>query len=90
MYETDAALEHYFYHPNTAPFLAIRFAQRFGISNPSPRYVEAISSAFRTGIFTDGSTSIGSGVYGDLQATIAAVLLDRESQDVLLDADPMQ
>jgi hypothetical protein len=89
-YETDAALEHYFYHPNTAPFLAIRLAQRFGISNPSPRYIEAITTAFRTGIYSDGSTSIGSGEYGDMQATVAAILLDRESQDILLDADPVQ
>jgi hypothetical protein len=89
-YETDAALEHYFYHPNTAPFLAIRLAQRFGISNPSPRYIEAIATAFRTGIYADGSTSIGSGEYGDMQATVAAILLDRESQDILLDADPVQ
>jgi hypothetical protein len=89
-YETDAALEHYFYHPNTAPFLAIRLAQRFGISNPSPRYITAITTAFRTGIYADGSTSIGSGEYGDMQATVAAVLLDRESQDILLDADPVQ
>jgi len=85
-YETDAALEHYFYHNNTAPFLAIRLAQRFGISNPSPRYVETISRAFRKGIYS----SIGSGKYGCMQATMAAVLLDRESLDPLLDIDPTQ
>lgn len=50
-YEKDAALDHYFYHPNTAPFLAVRFAQRFGISNPSPGYVSRIASAFRSGSY---------------------------------------
>jgi uncharacterized protein (DUF1501 family) len=90
--ETDAALEHYFYHSNTAPFLSIRFAQRFGISNPSPGFVKRIANAFRTGSFKfsgGGSNfSFGSGKYGDLAATFACILLDRESRTVLLDADP--
>lgn len=91
-YETDAALDHYFYHPNTAPFLAIRFAQRFGISNPSPRYIKAIAMAFKTGSFelsdNGGTRTFGSGAYGDLAATFAAVLLDREARSEVLDADP--
>jgi len=41
--EAEALLQHLFYHPNTAPFLATRFIQRFGISSPSPRYVKAVS-----------------------------------------------
>lgn len=69
-YETDATLNHFLYHPNTAPLLAIRFAQRFGISNPSPQYIEAIARAFQTGsyAFTDGDETVnfGSGQYGDL------------------------
>jgi hypothetical protein len=55
--ETDAALDHYFYHSNTAPFVATRLAQRFGISNPSPGYMERIVAAFRSGSF---SFSVGS------------------------------
>ena len=87
--ETDATLDHYFYHPNTAPFVAYRFAQRFGISNPSPRYTEEIAKAFRTGVYTSESgASFGSGQYGDLAASFAAVLLDREARDFTLDADP--
>ena len=85
-YELDAALEHYFYHQNTAPFLAIRFAQRFGISNPSPRYIDAIATAFRAGTYE----GFGSGKYGCLEATIAAVILDREATTPHLDLDPMQ
>ena len=42
-HETEALLQHLFYHPNTAPFLAIRIAQRLGISNPSPRYVREVA-----------------------------------------------
>jgi Protein of unknown function (DUF1800) len=92
-YETDATLDHYMYHPNTAPFLAIRFAQRFGNSNPSPRFVEAIATAFITGSFTfkgeNGKTLVfGSGKYGDLASTFACVLLDRSTRDVILDNDP--
>ena len=44
VYETEAVLENYFYHENVAPFLALRIIQRFGISNPSPRYIEAVST----------------------------------------------
>lgn len=90
-YEVDAALEQYFYHTNTAPFLATRLAQRFGISNPSPRYTETIANAFRTGKYKhDSSEEFGSGKYGCLKATIAAILLDREATDRILDVDPAQ
>lgn len=79
------------YHENTAPFLAVRFAQRFGISNPSPRYVDTIAKAFRTGMYVDVPTDIsfGTGKYGDMAAMIAAVLLDREARAFILDTDPM-
>ena len=86
-YETEAALDHYFYHSNTAPFLALRFIQRFGISNPSPDFVERVSNAFKSGKL-DSMPSVGTGKYGDLAATVAAILLDRESRSVVLDADP--
>jgi len=92
-HETDAAIDHYFYHPNHAPFLAIRFAQRFGISNPSPRYIREIAKAYRSGTYSitdaNGSAaSFGSGNYGDLAALIACVLLDREARSTILDIDP--
>jgi hypothetical protein len=92
-YETDATLDHHLYHKNTAPFLAYRFAQQFGISNPSPRYTEAIANAaFVTGTHTfeagENSVEFGTGQYGDLAATVAAVLLDREARDFVLDVHP--
>jgi cullin-associated NEDD8-dissociated protein 1 len=84
IYETDAALEHYLYHDNTAPFIAYRLIQRFTTSNPTPAYVEAVATAFRSGKYED----FGTGKYGDLAATISAVLLEPEARSVVLDADP--
>ena len=90
--EVDAAIDHLFYHPNTAVFLAIRLAQRFGISNPSPRYTKAIADAFREGTYvhTSGNDRVvfGNASYGDLAASVAATVLDREARSVLLDMDP--
>ncbi len=91
IHETDAALEHYFYHQNTAPFVAIRLIQRFGISNPTKRFVKKVAEAFKSGHYEvpyrTGLPSFGTGKYGDLSATIAAILLDRESRNVVLDSD---
>ena len=84
-YETEAFIDHLMYHPNTAPFIAYRIIQRFVSSNPSPRYVGVVASAFAKGSY-DG---IGSGDYGDLAATIAATLLDKEARNAALDFDPV-
>ena len=84
-HETEALLDHYLHHANTPPFIAHRYIQRFVSSNPSPRYVLAVATAFRTGEY-DGV--VYGGGYGDLAATIAAVLLDREARSMALDADP--
>ena len=92
-YEVDAVLDHYFYHPNLAPFLAYRFAQRFGISNPSAQYIANIANAFKKGTYTLGSDggssqSFGSGSYGDLGALVAALLLDDKARDTAKDNEP--
>jgi uncharacterized protein (DUF1800 family)/uncharacterized protein (DUF1501 family) len=87
-YETEAALNHLLYHQNTPPFVAYRFIQRFGVSNPTPRYTLAVATAFKSGKYTNGGLTFGQGKYGDLEATIAAVLLDREARSVVLDKDP--
>jgi len=88
MYETDEVLKSYFYHDNVAPFLATRLIQRFGISNPSPRYVQAVATAFKNGSYSSGGVTFGSSNYGDLGAAAAAIILDRESASEILDADP--
>ena len=87
-YETDALLEHLVYHDNVAPFLTVRIIQRFGVSNPSPRYVQTCAQAFKTGRYESGSQSFGDGSYGSLEALAACVVLDREVTDEALYEDP--
>jgi len=87
-YETDAVIDHLFHHPSHPPFLALRMLQRFGVSNPSPGYIERVATAYKEGTFNNNNNSIGSGNYGDLSAMVAAILMDRETRSVSLDADP--
>ncbi len=89
-YETEAVLRHFSSHQNAPPFLAHRLIQRLVTSNPSPRYVKAVATAFANGSYTDAPTGVGfgGGAYGDLGAAIAAILLDREARSPELDADP--
>jgi uncharacterized protein (DUF1800 family) len=74
------ALDTIFNHPNVAPFLSRQLIQRFITSHPKPAYIGRVSAAFEAGLFTlpDGRT-VGDGRRGDLQATLAAVLLDDEA-----------
>ena len=81
--ELEEVLDHLFYYPSHPPFLATRIIQRFGISNPSPGFIERVATAYITGAYEQ----IGSGQYGDLGAMVAAILLDDESRAVVLDAD---
>ncbi|GBG30981.1 Hypothetical Protein FCC1311_072022 [Hondaea fermentalgiana] len=84
MHETEAVIEQYVTHPNAAPFIARQLIQHLVTSNPSPRYVGAVADAFRSGKY-DG---VGTGKFGDMKATVAAVLLDREARSSVIDADP--
>eukprot|EP00586_Coscinodiscus_wailesii_P017163 CAMPEP_0172518280 /NCGR_PEP_ID=MMETSP1066-20121228/290722_1 /TAXON_ID=671091 /ORGANISM="Coscinodiscus wailesii, Strain CCMP2513" /LENGTH=2420 /DNA_ID=CAMNT_0013300633 /DNA_START=56 /DNA_END=7314 /DNA_ORIENTATION=- len=88
VYETDAVLETYFFHDNVAPFLALRIIQRFGISNPSPRYIKTVATAFKDGTYVSNGQTFGNGKYGNLSAMVAAIVLDREASTVSLDRDP--
>jgi len=85
IYETDALLDHLFYHQNVGPFLAIRLIQHLVTSNPSPRYVAAATTAFRSG--SHGGRTY-SGHYGDMGAMVAAIMLDREARSLVLPSDP--
>ncbi|MFO1249838.1 MAG: DUF1800 family protein [Inhella sp.] len=58
-------------HPNIAPFISLRLIQNFVKSNPTPAYVGRVAARFRDN---------GSGVAGDLQAVLKAVLLDAEAR----------
>ena len=82
-HETEALIDYMFWHKNHAPFIARRLIQRMTTSNPSPRYVGVVARAFKSGEFA-GTTYSGS--YGDLGATFAAILLDREARSATLDA----
>ncbi|MEO0883699.1 MAG: DUF1800 family protein [Pseudomonadota bacterium] len=73
----DMAIDHIFDQPSVAPFISRQLIQRFTMSHPTPDYVERVATAFETGRFVapDGVT-FGDGRKGDLQATLAAILLD--------------
>jgi len=86
--ETEAVLKSYFHHPNTAPFVAQRIMQRFGFSNPSPRFVFEAAEAFKSGTYVKLGVTFGDGKYGNMGAMLAAILLDHEARDPIVDADP--
>jgi uncharacterized protein (DUF1800 family) len=71
-----AALGIIFNHPNVGPFVAKQMIEHLVTSNPSPAYVQRVATAFNSGTFN----SYGSGKRGDLQATVAAILLDPEAR----------
>jgi uncharacterized protein (DUF1800 family) len=73
----DAVLDSLMNHPNIAPFIGKQLIQFFVSSNPSPAYVSRVSNAFISGKFE----TFGSGVKGDMQATMAAILLDDEARN---------
>ena len=88
-YETDAVLKSYLQHPNTPPFLAMRMIQRFGVSNPSPSYIQTVAEAFKNGVYTSGNQSFGTnGNYGSMEAMVAAIILHDEARNPILDSDP--
>ena len=65
----------------------MRLAQRFGLSNASPGLIERAAKAYVSGAFESSGLQFGSQEYGDLGALIAAILLDPESREAVLDAD---
>ena len=73
----QTALDTIFNHPNVAPFVSRQLIQRFTQSDPSPAYIESVATAFESGRFTaQNGRQFGTGQRGDLQATLAAVLLE--------------
>ena len=74
--ELDAALTIIFNHANLPPFVAQQLIEKLVTSNPSPAYVSRVAAAFASGKFQ----SYGTGKRGDMQATVAAILLDPEAR----------
>jgi len=71
MADIDSAIDNLFMHPNVGPFIGKQLIQRLVTSNPSPDYINRVSEAFADN---------GSGVRGDMQAVIRAILFDPEAQ----------
>ena len=74
--ELDAVLTVIFNHPNLPPFVAKQLIEKLVTSNPSPQYIARVATAFTNGKFN----SYGGGKRGDMQATVAAILLDPEAR----------
>jgi uncharacterized protein (DUF1800 family) len=69
--DLNNALDNIFNHPNVGPFVGKQLIQHLVKSNPSPAYVSRVAAAFNNN---------GSGVRGDMQAAITAVLMDPEAR----------
>src|SRR6185295_5466018 len=69
--DLNAALNNIFNHPNVGPFICKQLIQHLVTSNPTPAYVARVA-----GTFNDN----GSGVRGDLGATVRAILADDEAR----------
>lgn len=79
MQDFEMAIDNLFYHPNLAPFIGKRLIQHLVKSNPSQAYVSRVSAAFNDN---------GSGVKGDMQAILRAILLDPEARNCDLIGHP--
>jgi Protein of unknown function (DUF1800) len=76
----EAVLDSLMQHASMAPFVCTHLIRQMVGSNPVPAQVSRCSRAFDTGRFSSGDVAFGSGLKGDLGATVAAVLLDREAR----------
>lgn len=69
-------------HANVAPFLARQLIQRFTASSPSEDYVQRVAEVWNAGFYNaPNGQEFGEGQRGDLQAVIAAILLDESVHD---------
>ena len=68
--DVNDAVDNLFNHPNVGPFVGKQLIQRLVTSNPAPAYVQRVAEAF------NGSST---GVRGDMEAVIRAVLTDPEA-----------
>ena len=66
------ALDTLFNHPNLPPFFSKQLIQRLVTSNPSPGYVSRVAAVFQND---------GTGVRGNMQAVITAILMDDEARN---------
>lgn len=77
--DINDALDNLFNHQNVGPFIGYRLIQRLVKSNPSPEYVGRVTAVFNNN---------GSGVRGDMQAVVKAILMDDEARSASFINDP--
>lgn len=65
------ALTNIFNHPNVGPFVCTQLIQHLVTSTPSPQYVSRVAAVF---------ANDGTGVRGNMQAVIQAILTDEEAR----------
>jgi uncharacterized protein (DUF1800 family) len=70
--DLNLALDTLFNHPNLPAFFSKQMIQHLVTSNPSPAYINRVAQVFKND---------GTGVRGNLQAVITAILLDAEARD---------
>jgi len=70
--DLEAAINIIFNHPNVGTFIGKGLIQMLVTSNPSGDYVRRVTQAFNNN---------GSGVRGDMQAVVRAILLDPEARN---------
>src|SRR5271167_4179754 len=69
--DLTSGLQNIVNHPNAAPFISQQLIEKLVTSNPSPAYVTRIAQVFNND---------GTGVAGNLQAVVSAILLDPEAR----------
>jgi uncharacterized protein (DUF1800 family) len=74
--DLNTALDTLFNHPNLPAFFCKQLIQHLVTSNPSPGYISRIAAIFEND---------GTGVRGNMQAVITAILLDPEARDSATD-----
>ena len=83
----ERVLDSLMLHPNMAPFISRQLIQHLVSANPSNAYVQRVSAAFTSGRHATDVRSFGTGQRGDLEATVAAILLDDEARTSTLRAE---
>ncbi len=78
--DLSGALDNIFAQPSLPPFVCQQLIQHLVTSNPSSAYVKRVATVFTSGTFSGSGMTVGSGQRGDMQAVIAAILLDPEAR----------
>jgi uncharacterized protein (DUF1800 family) len=79
--DLKTALDTLFNHPNLPAFFSKQMIEHMVTSNPSPAYVNRVAQVFKND---------GTGVRGNLQAVISAILLDTEARGTATDTSNPQ